>query len=191
MRSWLHSHLIFGLLQNIGQFFIKYPPSDLLSRFKIIFPSLHFECMFNRAQWDLSWKVNLKLEELAHMFFNVKLNFKVGFFWIFFDLSTPWGRKMHICKCMGISMGKWPKKIKWPKITFPGSKMVPKVLHISKCSEGRKIESTILSVLMLANLKSGRHSNATEKEYCRFLPSASFWGESCLCNDNPTSNTTY
>ena len=62
-----------------------------------------------RAQWDLSRKVNLKLEELAHMFFNVKLNFKVGFFWNFFDLSTPWGRKMHICKCMGISMGKWPK----------------------------------------------------------------------------------
>ena len=24
------------------------------------------------------------------MFFNVKLNFKVGFFWNFFDLSTPW-----------------------------------------------------------------------------------------------------
>ena len=62
-----------------------------------------------RAQWDLSRKVNLKLEELAYLFFNVKLNFKVGFFWIFFDLSTPWGRKMHICKCMGISMGKWPK----------------------------------------------------------------------------------
>ena len=33
-----------------------------------------------RAQLDLSRKVNLKLEELAHMFFNVKLNFKVGFF---------------------------------------------------------------------------------------------------------------
>ena len=80
-----------------------------------------------RAQWDLSRKVNLKVEELAHMFFNAKLNFKEGFFWIFFDLSTPWGRKMHICKCMGILMGKWPKKIKWPKITFPGSKMVPKV----------------------------------------------------------------
>ena len=28
---------------------------------------------------------------------------------------------------MGISLGKWPKSIKWPKITFPGSKMVPKV----------------------------------------------------------------
>ena len=34
------------------------------------------------------------------MFFNVKLNFKVGFFWNFFDSSTPWGRKMHICKCI-------------------------------------------------------------------------------------------
>ena len=40
-----------------------------------------------RAQWDLSRKVNLKLEELAHMFFNVKLNFRVGFFWIFFVLT--------------------------------------------------------------------------------------------------------
>ena len=28
---------------------------------------------------------------------------------------------------MGISMGKWQKAIKWPKITFTGSKMVPKV----------------------------------------------------------------
>ena len=28
---------------------------------------------------------------------------------------------------MGISMGKRPKSIKWPKITFPGSKMAPKV----------------------------------------------------------------
>ena len=33
-----------------------------------------------RAQWDLSRKVNLKLEELAHMFFYVKLNFKLGLF---------------------------------------------------------------------------------------------------------------
>ena len=61
--------------------------------------------IYGRAQWDFK---NC-LEELPHMFFNVKLNFKVGFFWNFFDLSTPWGRKMHICKCMGISMGKWPK----------------------------------------------------------------------------------
>ena len=43
--------------------------------------------MRNRAHWDLSRKVNLKLEELAHMFYNVKLNFKVGFFWIFFVLT--------------------------------------------------------------------------------------------------------
>ena len=34
----------------------------------------------SRAQWDLSRKVNLKLEELAHMFFYVKLNFKLGLF---------------------------------------------------------------------------------------------------------------
>ena len=79
--------------------------------------------LIGRAQWDFK---NC-LEELVHMFFNVKLNFKVGFFWNFFGLSPPWGRKMHICKCMGISMGKWPQKIKWPKITFPGSKVVPKV----------------------------------------------------------------
>ena len=62
-------------------------------------------CLWNRAQWDFK---NC-LEELAHMFFNVKLNLKVGFFWIFFYSSTPWGRKMHFCKCMGISMGKWSK----------------------------------------------------------------------------------
>ena len=28
---------------------------------------------------------------------------------------------------MGISIGKWPKSVKWPKIAFPGSKMAPKV----------------------------------------------------------------
>ena len=37
-------------------------------------------CMYTRAQGDLNRKVNLKLEELAHMFFYVKLNIKLGLF---------------------------------------------------------------------------------------------------------------
>ena len=41
------------------------------------------------------------------------------------DLSFPC--RYFFSASMGISMGKWPKKLKWPKITFPGSKMVPKV----------------------------------------------------------------
>ena len=98
------------------------PLTDKPARFKwqaqISEPTMRLlpKKLFIRAQWDFK---NC-LEELAHMFFNVKLNFKVGFFWIFFDLSTPWGRKMHICKCMGISMGKWPKKNKMAKNHFSG-----------------------------------------------------------------------
>ena len=43
------------------------------------------DCLIGRAQWDLSRKVNLKLEELAHMFSYVKLNFNLGLFF-----STFW-----------------------------------------------------------------------------------------------------
>ena len=46
----------------------------------------------SRAQWGVCWNVNLKIEELAYMFFNVKLNLKLGLF-----SSTFW---LHICKCM-------------------------------------------------------------------------------------------
>ena len=41
--------------------------------------------------------------------------------------STPFHGGKNFSASMGISMGKRPTKIKWPKITFPGSKMVPKV----------------------------------------------------------------
>ena len=41
--------------------------------------------------------------------------------------STPSHGDKKFSASMGISIGKWPKLIKWPKITFPGSKMVPKV----------------------------------------------------------------
>ena len=113
----------FNILYGIGHLSIGQLSIGQLSIGQLSIGQLSRGQLSIRAQWDFK---NC-LEELAHMFFNVKLNFKVGFFWIFFDLSTPWGRKMHICKCMGISMGKWPKKINWPKITFLGSKMVPKL----------------------------------------------------------------
>ena len=105
----VNSFLVFTLLET-QQKLPNFLPSSLfplsLSRFLQPLQAWnHNHCSLSRAQWDFK---NC-LEELPHMFFNVKLNFKVGFFWNFFDLSTPWGRKMHICKCMRISMGKWPK----------------------------------------------------------------------------------
>ena len=47
------------------------------------------------------------------------------FLFLLDDLSFPCG--YFFSASMGISMGKWPKAIKWPKITFTGSKMVTKV----------------------------------------------------------------
>ena len=92
-----------------------------------------FEALSKLTFWRLKW---VAVPWLRPKFHNKDLHrwnwignliLKLVCFLQLFDLSTPWDRKMHICKCMGISMGKWPRKIKWPKFTFPGSKMVPKV----------------------------------------------------------------
>ena len=47
------------------------------------------------------------------------------FLFFMYDPSfhLPW----NFSASMGISMRKWPKSIKWPKIAFPGSKRAPKV----------------------------------------------------------------
>ena len=86
-----------GLLTDMAS--CRVGDQEIWKKYKMIDQTMLWIRVHIRTQWDFK---NC-LEELAHMLFNVKLSFKVGFFWNYFDLSTPWGRKMHICKCMGIS----------------------------------------------------------------------------------------